>query len=630
MESLNQFHFIRPWLLILIPATVIVWLMLKRLSTSSQWQDHLPKAVVEALRISKSRSAKLSQWCWLTVWVLISVATAGPSWLKQAVPVLQNQNATVIILDLSLSMLAKDLTPNRLTLAKYKLIDVLRHGTKDKSVDGQIALVAYSGGAYTVSPLTDDPKTIEALLPALHPNVMPSLGSNVEAAVDLAKQLLSDAGIPSGQILLLTDGVAKSAFDSIEDQLSGQHRLSILGVGSNAPAPVPLDSGGFMRTSNGEIVLASLNAPELQTLSRKLGGKFAQISTNETDLNFLLNNDFSAGEQSDNVDDNSFDAWSDMGHWILLLILPIFLLFFRKGLVYVLPLLSVSLLFTPTDSYAASMWDKLWKNRDQQGAELIQKEDYQAAADTFKSDEWSAHAAYKNADYATTIERLERKNDPKNLYNKANALALNGAIDDAIETYKKVLELNADHADAHYNLEILEQLKKQQQDQQQGDENSEQNSEENNQDQSEQGESQEAQSEQESPEQSDQQDPNQQSQDPEPTNSEPQSEQEAQEKNQQDTPEENSDDEDSMTEDPSENKDSKDESSDQASQAQQQKEALVESPEPLKDSSEQWLRSIEDDPSGLLRRKFEFQSQQRQRQGRRSRQQKDDSGAQRY
>ncbi len=642
-QVFSQFHFIRPWLLLLVPAAFIVWLLLRQVSASSQWQEHLPDAVVNALQVSKSKRAQLSHWCWLVAWLLIGFAAAGPSWLKQAVPVVQNQSATVVILDLSQSMLAQDLTPNRLTLAKYKLIDVLRQQpskSAEPTPDGQVALIAYSGDAYTVSPLTDDPNTIEALLPALHPNVMPSVGSNVEAAIVLAKQLFSDAGIAAGHILLLSDGVPMAAFEKIEQELSGLHRLSILGVGSNEAAPVPLQGGGFLRSNTGEIVLASLNASQLRSLAEGLGGRFAQISTNENDLDLLLNTDFTAGEGADvNAEkENSFDAWTDMGHWLLLALIPIFLIFFRKGLVYCVPLLCTGLLLSPTDSYAASLWEKLWKNPDQRGAELLEQQNYEAAVDEFDSKKWSAHAAYKNADYAKALQQLENQNDTQSLYNKGNAHALNGDIDAAIESYKKVLEQQQDHADAKHNLDLLEQLKEQQeqqQDQQQQDQQSSDEQQGSDQDPDEDQSQHSGDSEQQ---QSESQNSDSQTNDAE-------SNQEEQQKG---SDESNSEEENSENE-RSENKNSENESSEEnpseqseeqsEEQAQpesetdaesQQQRNLVESPEPLKDSSEQWLRTIQDDPSGLLRRKFDDQSRERRAQGQRSREQKDDSGSQRY
>lgn len=649
-DVFSQFHFIRPWLLGLAPVSLIVWLVLKKMSTHSQWQDHLPKAVVEALQVSKSSSATLSQWAWLLAWTLISIAAAGPSWLKQSVPVVQNQNATVIVLDLSQSMLAKDLTPDRLTLAKYKLIDVLRYGASEalkseQSADGQFALIAYSGDAYTVSPLTDDPNTIEALLPALHPNVMPSIGSNVEAAIALANSLLSDAGINSGQILLLTDGIPESAFDNIEKELSSQHKLSILGIGSSEAAPVPMSNGGFLRKSNGEILLASLNALELQRLAASLGGRFAQISSNESDISFLMNTRFQANGSSEPNgqldDDRSFDDWIDMGHWLLILIVPIFLILFRKGLVYTLPVIGISLFVSPSDSYAASVWDKLWKTPDQIATELIQQNEFEAAADTFENKDWSAVARYKNADYSKTIELLDGKNDANSLYNKANALALTGEFDKAIDLYKKTIELEGENADAKYNLALLEQLKKQQEEQQKQDQQGEGEDEEQS---SEQQESDQQQSEQQDSE-SQQSDPSEQSSDEDSQNGaqEPDSPRDEADSDGDATEEETdkqNESEESESDDPAEQQEGKQEKSaaeqqdaqegsEEQSNAEEQS-ALVESPDPLKDSSEQWLRSIKEDPSGFLRRKFQDQAKQRQQQGNRSRQQKDDSGQQRY
>jgi len=141
--------------------------------------------------------------------------------------------------DLSPSMLAQDLSPDRLTRAKFKLIDMLR-----QQRDGQTALIAYAGEAHTVSPLSDDPKTIEALLPALHPNVMPVRGSNTEAAVELAQQLLSDAGLHSGDILLITDGIANDAITDIRNSINSNYRVSVLAVGGNDATPIPSPNGG--------------------------------------------------------------------------------------------------------------------------------------------------------------------------------------------------------------------------------------------------------------------------------------------------------------------------------------------------------------------------------------------------
>lgn len=670
MSFFSHFHFLRPEYLWLIPAILLIWVLAQRFSRSSQWQDHLPIAVVQALQVTRSRSSKYMTWVCLIVWWVMSLAAAGPSWLKQAVPVVENQHATVIILDLSPSMLAKDLSPNRLTLAKYKLIDALRIGnqkhdapsnangssstpeeTSDErlALDGQFALIAYAGDAHTVSPLTDDPKTIEALLPALHPNILPSSGSNIEAAVEQANRLLVDAGVLSGHLLLITDGVPSSAFKSIEKTIAKRHTLSILGIGSADAAPVPMPGGGFMRKSNGEIVLAALNNNELQSLAQRLGGRFAQISTDESDLAFLMNKRFLSGGNNADLSDNSnaFDTWIDMGHWLLLLAIPLFLLFFRKGLIYSLVFINLGLFIHPTDSFASessndSLWSRMWNTPDQRGAKMLKQEQYAKAADTFKNKHWSAVAAYKNADYAKTIEQLEGKTDHISRYNRANALAMNGQIDDAIKTYKSVLAQNPKHADAQHNLNVLEALKSQQQQQQneEGQENSDsesqqgqpQESQDSASSNSDQADSDQADSKPDSKEQSNSQEGNSAQEAPDAENEgehgQPTDENQAQDSRSENNSTDPSDESENPTSANQVEKTESESENESENESEQSTQVLV-NPDTLKDSSEQWLRAIEDDPSGLLRRKFEFQSRQRQQLGQ-PRKQQNSADQQRY
>jgi len=201
LSLLENAHFIRPWWLLALAGIALIYLLLRKQTAGQQWASHIPKAMLEALQVNTGNSRSSWRASLIALWLIATIAAAGPSWDKQAAPTFENKSARVLVLDLSPSMLAQDLTPNRLTLAKYKLIDILREQT-----DGQAALIAYAGDAHTVSPLTDDPSNIEALLPALHPSVMPIAGSNTEAAVELAQSLLKNAGLTRGDIILISDG----------------------------------------------------------------------------------------------------------------------------------------------------------------------------------------------------------------------------------------------------------------------------------------------------------------------------------------------------------------------------------------------------------------------------------------
>jgi len=375
--DISQFHFVRPLWLIALPGVLALWLLARHKLSHGQWESYLPKEMIAALQVNSTQISNRWQWWLLCSLFALILAAAGPSWIKQPVPVVKNQNAL-----LSPSMLAEDITPNRLTLAKFKLIDIL-----NERADGRAALIAFAGDAHTVSPLTDDPRTIEALLPALHPNVMPSRGSNVEAAVTLALQLLRDAHARSGEVLLISDGITDDAIKRVGKLMDGSpSSLSILGVGGTDAVPIPDQNGGFLRKSNGEIVLAGVNRKELKTLANQSGGRFVSLRSDDSDIDYLLLDEFDNTESVNSESGNhTFDSWVDMGHWLVLFALPFALFCFRKGFVYFFPLTVIPLLFVlPIDSQAAesdtSIWTNLWQTPDQQAAKLLEQEHYTDAA----------------------------------------------------------------------------------------------------------------------------------------------------------------------------------------------------------------------------------------------------------
>lgn len=616
-SNISQFHFIRPEWLIALPIVITLWWFVRKASQHQQWRQYFPQPMLEALQVNGAQQSNLWHWWLLICWLVLTFAMAGPTWIKQPVPLIKNQNAVVIALDLSPSMLAEDLTPNRLTRAKFKLIDIL-----EKQEDGQIALIAYAGDSHTVSPLTDDPKTIESLLPALHPDVMPSSGSNIESAIELAQALLQDAGVLAGEILVLTDGMTEQAIENVKDEFNSAHRLSILGVGSAKAVPVKTSDGSLVRGSGGEIVLASVNRQELRTLANQLGGNYSDLRTDDSDIDYLLNNNVNTSSEDEAANSNtSFDAWKDLAHWLALLVLPLALLCFRKGLIYLVPIV----VLLPLDSNAAEIgfFDKLFKNKDQQAVELFNDDQFEQAAATFKDPNWSAIAKYRNGDFSNSAEQFSSTDQSvTNTYNRANALAMSGQLEKAVEAYSQVLAKQADHADAVHNKKIVESLLEQQQNQQDSnDQQQDQDSENKESDEQESQDSESSDSEGQEKNESNSDEESQQNSDQE---SQPSPDEESQPSPDEES-QEDSDKEAEANDEAKSDQESEEEAEQQAAQQAKQEEgeegneqsdaqAIGVDQTPLKDSSEQWLRTIEDDPSGLLRRKFNYQSQLRERQ----------------
>ncbi len=572
-EFLENFHFLRPgFLYCLIPAFLLVCLVLFIQSNRSTWTRAIEPALLPFL-LDKDSSPKATYPVFglLLLWSLGLIALAGPVWQQIPVPVQEREDALVIVADMSLSMYANDVAPNRAVRTQRKIIDVLN----TRREEGQTALVVYAGDAHAVTPLTDDVETINNLVPSLQPNIMPIEGSRPATGIELAISLLENANLPQAQILLITDGINNDDIGAISNLLNGTaHTLSVLGVGTEDGAPIPMAEGGFLRDSANAIVIPRLERGLLQELASSIGGRYADALLTDQDIEFLL--DQSIFDENENLVDveREFDIWYESGPWLLLLALPLAALAFRRG--WVLGLF-LSFMFAPDRAtYAWEMRD-LWVSKDTQGTEAFAGEDYSEAATLFRDDAWRASANYKAGNYETALADLSLLEDVESLYNRGNALARLNRYPEAIAAYDQVLALLPDHEDAAYNKELLENImeeqeKQQQQQQQQDGENQDQQQQEGEQQQDQQQE-QQNQDQQDQSEQDQQQQEDQQNQD------EQQSEQESEsEPQEQEMPEPQE----------GEEPDSEEE------QAMQQ-----------------WLRRIPDDPGELLRRKFQYQAARR-------------------
>ena len=487
----DTFHFLRPEWFIAIPfVAVLLILRLKRSSQKSGWEDICDPELLryqlgqKAPVTAKKPTTSLRLFNWtihflLPFIFLISIfSLAGPSWEKKDQPVFQQGNALVIILDLSLSMNAKDLKPSRLERAKLKLIDILQ-----QKKEGQTALIAFAGDAHVVSPLTIDNKTIMSLLPSLESSIMPLTGSHLIDALTTAKQLFKSAGFAQGDILLLSDGIDSSQQNALQKSVNKIHqqgyRFSVIGVGSQAGSPIPMPGqGGFIKDQSGQVVLSKLTPEPLKKLASIGGGSYYKLSLDDSDFDELLNQQM---DQDNNLTDKDkqLEQWVDAGAYFTLLLIPLALLSFRKGLLSFVLCLSIAASFVTEPSYADAgtneqlnkqvkkHWQQLWSTPDQQGQKSFAAKDYQTAADHFSDQKWKASAYYRAGDYEKALQQYTQSDDAVSLYNKGNSLANLNQFQEAIEAYEQVLNKAPEASqsikkNASENLEYLKELLAQQ------------------------------------------------------------------------------------------------------------------------------------------------------------------------
>lgn len=603
-EIFDTFHFLRPWWFLgLLPVVAVIGFYTWRKRNAGNWETIInPELLPFLLQGSGGKHALSGPWLvafMISAWICCCLGLAGPAWQQLPQPVHKQDSALVVVLDLSPSMLAEDISPNRLVRARYKLIDILTRKT-----EGVVGLIVYGGDSHTVSPLTEDSNTIMSMVPVLEPNLMPETGSNVEEGLASAIDLAVSGGYQQADILLITDGIDKSALSNIAPIISGEgnYRLSILGVGTTDGAPIPSFAGGFIKKA-GNVIVAKLNVGTLRKIAANNGGSYQTLSADDRDIDNLLAGMDSLLTNSTRETDRSFDLWDDQGYWLVLLLLPVLLLSFRKGSVVVI--LIAPLLFT-AQPVEALEWQDLWQTPDQQASEAMKAENYEAAKDLFEDSRWRGSAAFKAGDFDQAIADFSQDDSAMGDYNHGNALAKAGDLEGAIEAYNNALSKEPKMEDARFNLDLVEQLKDQQDQDQQNQEQQDQDQQNQQQDQDQQSQEQQDQ-DQQSEEQQDQDQQSQEQQD---------QDQQSQEQKDQGQEQQNQDQQNESNEDPAQPEQDKPEDKNEAATEEEQKEEV--SVEELSDEEKQEqeaieriLRRIPDDPGGLLRAKFRHQARQR-------------------
>lgn len=588
----DGFHLLRPeflWGLLICPLLALaLW---HRRTRQGDWSRAIDPELLPYLMPDHSEKTRQT-----TIWIptlllsLIVLAASGPSLRQVELPVIKRADALVLVLDLSASMLAADVQPSRIRRARQKVLDLL-----ELRAEGVTGLVVFAGDAHVVTPLTDDARTIANLMPALSPNIMPLPGANATSGIEAAANLLITAGAQGGQILLMTDGLpgfhiirAKNALEN-----SGA-ALAIMTIGTKAGAPIPLPNGGFLKDDAGEIVIPTLDRDAIDQVASALNAAVEQISLDERDIESLTRRNVLVADGELDLSRQT-DAWQDQGFWLAALVALMLLPAFRKGALVSLLLL---LVMQPETAEAAE-WEDLWLTPDQQGAQRLAEGDPSGAAERFDRSSWRGMAEFEAGAYDRAANSFASEPSADALFNQGNALAMQGDLQGAINAYEKSLALEPSAEDAIANRDFIQSLLDQQNDQEQEQQEGEEQSQED--EQSEQNDSSDSDSGGDG-ESSDQQDDSEQAGDGQEDDTNDQGEPQEESEQQAGDQSPNTADEDQQA-------------ADQLEAATQEQMAKFDEALEEQQALEQWLRRVPDDPGGLLRRKFRYQSMQRLREG---------------
>ncbi len=463
MNLLADFHLLRPWWLLALVPALVLWLLLKHYRHQhSAWQrviaPHLQHLMLsgQLLLRRQPQALPLLMLCWL----LGVIALAGPSWQKLAQPAFTLNKATVLIVDMSISMRATDMTPDRFSQQRFKALDFI-----NELAEGELALISFAGDAFVISPLTPDFNNVRLLLNELKPELMPVQGSNIDAALEQANNLLQQAGHPKGDVILFTDGFAAADYNRIMQRLDNwPHRLSVLSFGSAQGAPVQLENGQLLKDNRGAVVIPKVPVSQLAALARKGRGTFVSASADNGDIsNLIAAIDRTFEQQAEKTGQFAGDLWQDSAVYFVWLLLPLALYLAKRAPVLVL----LPLCYLPDAQ--ANIWRDLWQTSEQQAITDYQQQDYQNARQKFSDPLWQGNAAYRQQDYAGAEQAFKQavaqQPSADAHANLGNSLAMQQKYELALESYQQALQLDPEHAQAKQNAELLNQLKQQQQQQ---------------------------------------------------------------------------------------------------------------------------------------------------------------------
>jgi Ca-activated chloride channel family protein len=335
LDLISDFHFIRPiWLLCFVALIIFIWVNKYTAKSSVNWTKFINQNLLKHISVSNQGKGISNpiKYLWLSL-ALAIVAVSGPTFSKKKTPSYENIIPTIIILDVSWSMNAVDIKPTRLEHAKIKINNWLKLHNGDKH-----AFIVYSGFANPVIPITFDSETITNLLPSISPEIMPSVGSKIEKAFELALEFVENANLTNANILVFTDGISKSSMDAsylLLKNNSIKTKIGIISISKKRAVVKYTNSNKFVHYSSQDskkLLMADVDNGNTKKLANKLDGYFSKITIDNTDINdiHLYFNDGDLSNHKKNA--TKYDSWNDIGFWLLLFLIPIALLAFRRGI----------------------------------------------------------------------------------------------------------------------------------------------------------------------------------------------------------------------------------------------------------------------------------------------------------
>ena len=285
---MDSFRFAHPeyfYTLLVIPV-LLIFFVISRIVRNKSLKRFGDKDLVMQLMPSVSNGRPLVKFLlWMLVLTLVITALAQPQFGSKLQTSKKKGIEIIIALDVSNSMKAQDIKPNRLERAKRAIAQLTERLRNDK-----IGLIVFAGQAYVQLPITTDYTSAKLFLDAISTESVPVQGTAIGAAINMAAKSFTPNFEGSKTIVVITDGEnhEDDAVGAAKAALDDKITVNTIGMGSPEGAPIPVGSD-FLRDKSNNVVVTKLDEKMLAEIATAGGGTFVRATNTDIGLNGLFN-----------------------------------------------------------------------------------------------------------------------------------------------------------------------------------------------------------------------------------------------------------------------------------------------------------------------------------------------------
>ncbi len=488
-----MFRFAHPdflYLLFLLPALVAfyVYAMIVKKKAIKKYGN--PTLLAELMPEVSTKRQHLKFWLLFGAITMVIFIIAGPQFGSKLETVKRQGVEIMVCLDVSNSMLAEDVSPNRLDKAKQMLSRLTDGFTNDK-----VGLIVFAGDAFTQLPITSDYISAKMFLSSINPSMVSTQGTAIGAAINLAARSFTPDETTDKAIILITDG------ENHEDDAIGAAKaaaekgihVNIVGMGDPKGSPIPIQgSNNYMKDKDGNVVITKLNEQMGQEIAAAGNGMYVRADNTNSALKALQKEIEKMNKtELDSKVYSEYDEQFQIFAWIaLFLLIADFMTLDRKNRIFRKVKLFSLILFLCAGTVSAQ---KAERKNVREGNKLYESEKYTESEIAYRkslevnprSTEGTynlGNSLYKQGKFPEAAEQYqliagqgekmvatpEGKARLSEVYhNMGNIFMQNKDYGKAVEVYKQSLRLNPKDDETRYNLALAQKLLSDQQNQDQ-------------------------------------------------------------------------------------------------------------------------------------------------------------------